>query len=209
MRPDSPFRAVEARPPRGLATRRRIYEAALEEFRRVGFEAASISRITRRAGVSRPSFYFHFPSKQHVLLELQWTLEHEVVSRIEEIASPSVALHAFVDELVEIEERVGRADLFRDVLQTWVRPPENLAVSEDVLPVMAEVRRRFEQAAEAGVLRESLPPDRAMLLFLTGVFGDLIGASGAAGSMVDEREDLHALVDLYVTPWRLVSRPDR
>ena len=47
----------------------------MTEFRRVGVERASIGRIAETAGVSRPSFYFHFPTKDHVLLELQWTLE--------------------------------------------------------------------------------------------------------------------------------------
>ena len=194
MRADSPFRRPDGRERKSLGTRRRIYQAALEEFRRVGFDAASISRITRRAGVSRPSFYFHFPTKQHVLLELQWVLEHEVVERITDVAAPGQALHAFVDEFVEIEDRVGRGDLFRDLLQTWVRPPESVAADEHFMPVVEEVGRRFEQARGAGALRADLEPARATILFLTGVYGFLIANAG------DERENLHALVDLYLTP---------
>lgn len=199
MRSDSPFRRPDARERKALGTRRRLYAAALEEFRRVGFEAASISRITRRAGVSRPSFYFHFSSKVHVLLELQWELEHEVIARISDVAGPRAALHAFVDELVEVQERVGRADLFRDLLQTWVRPPEGIDREAYVMPVVEEAQRRFEQARAAGELRARVGPERATLLFLTGVFGYLIGA---AGEPTDERENLHALVDLYLGPGR-------
>jgi len=195
VRADSPWRRPDGHERRGLGTRRRIYEAALEEFRRVGFEAASISRITRRAGVSRPSFYFHFPTKQHVLLDLQWELEHEVAGRIAGVAVPGRALHAFVDELVEVEDRIGRGGLFRDLLQTWVRPPEAVDGTGHELPVVEEVRARFEQAAAVGALRAGVPPQRAALLFLTGVFGYLLGMSGEA---CEERENLHALVDLYV-----------
>lgn len=197
MRADSPFRRPDGRERRSLRTRRRLYEAALEEFRRVGFEAASIARITRRAGVSRPSFYFHFPTKQHVLLELQWALEHEVVARVAPLDDPGAALHAFVDELVEIRERVGRGDLFRDLLQTWVRPPESIDRETVFMPVVDEVRRRFAQADAAHALRAGVPPERATLLFLTGLFGYLIGADGDAA---EEREDLHALVDLHFAP---------
>ena len=202
MRADSPFRRPDGRERRSQNTRRRIYEAALEEFRRVGFDTASISRIARRAGVSRPSFYFHFPTKQHVLLELQWELEHEVVAGIAELGTPGESLHAFVDQLVEIEDRVGRGDLFRDLLQTWVRPPEFVDAQKHTLPVVEAVRRCFDEADAAGASRAGVPPGRATLLFLTGVFGYLIGVAGDA---TDERENLHALVDLYVTPG---SSPD-
>jgi AcrR family transcriptional regulator len=40
------------------STRTLLFEAAIAEFRRVGFSRASVSRIAREAGVSRPSFYF-------------------------------------------------------------------------------------------------------------------------------------------------------
>jgi len=196
VRADSPWRRPDAREQRSLATRRRIYEAALEEFRSSGFDAASIARIAVRAGVSRPSFYFHFPTKQHVLLELQWVLENEVVGRISGIEPAAEALHGFVDGLVEIEARVGRSDLFRDILHNWVRPPEDVDWETDAMPAVQEVRRRFEQAEAAGELHGRFTADRATVIFLTGVFGYLIGVP-AGGD--EDRADLHALVDLYLT----------
>src|SRR5690606_227101 len=51
-------------------THRRLFETALDLFRRDGIEAASIEEIANRAGVSRGTFYFHFPTKDDVLLEL-------------------------------------------------------------------------------------------------------------------------------------------
>ena len=195
MRADSPWRRPHGREPRSQRTRRRIYEAALDEFRRVGFAAASISRITRLADVSRPSFYFHFPTKEHVLLELQWELEHQVLERMAPVADPVAAVHAFVDELVDVQERLGPGDLLRDLLQVWVRRPENVDVEQHAMPSVQEVRRRFEQARAAGVLRPGVPTERAVLLFLTSVFGYLIGAGGDATA---ERENLHALADLYL-----------
>jgi hypothetical protein len=63
------------------------------------------------------------------------------------------------------------------------------------MPAVEEVRRRFAQAEAAGQLREPFTPERAMRLFLTGVFGYLIAAPADADR---ERADLHALVDLYL-----------
>ncbi|MGH3296389.1 MAG: helix-turn-helix domain-containing protein, partial [Trebonia sp.] len=52
-------------------TRERVYTAAVTEFRRVGMAAADVSVITGEAGVARGTFYFHFPTKEHVLAELE------------------------------------------------------------------------------------------------------------------------------------------
>src|SRR6185436_2541671 len=53
-----------------LETRGRVFEAATAEFRRVGVASAQIEDIVRAAGVARGTFYLHFPTKDHVLLEI-------------------------------------------------------------------------------------------------------------------------------------------
>lgn len=55
---------------RGEATRRRLLDAAEQEFGLKGFHAASVSSITRRAGVAQGTFYLYFPSKETALSEL-------------------------------------------------------------------------------------------------------------------------------------------
>jgi AcrR family transcriptional regulator len=56
----------ETRRQRLPATERRelIVEAALHEFARAGYDAASMGRIARAAGVTRTVLYDHFPSKR-------------------------------------------------------------------------------------------------------------------------------------------------
>jgi len=55
---------------RGEATRQRLLEAAELEFGEQGFHAASVSAITRRAGVGQGTFYLYFPTKEDALREL-------------------------------------------------------------------------------------------------------------------------------------------
>src|SRR5262249_56340205 len=62
--------AYPSRTRQRLETRDRLFEAALAEFRRAGVAAAEIERIVRAAGVARGTFYLHFPTKDHVLMEL-------------------------------------------------------------------------------------------------------------------------------------------
>ena len=44
-------------------TRKQLLEAAFDEIHRVGFQAASLHRILRRAGLTKGALYHHFPSK--------------------------------------------------------------------------------------------------------------------------------------------------
>lgn len=55
---------------RGEATRRKILDAAEEVFGEVGYYAASISEITRRAGVAQGTYYIYFHSKREIFVEL-------------------------------------------------------------------------------------------------------------------------------------------
>lgn len=61
--------AVRARStPKADATRRRIYEAALEMFREKGFEQTTMRDIARKAGVALGAAYYYFDSKDAIVL---------------------------------------------------------------------------------------------------------------------------------------------
>jgi AcrR family transcriptional regulator len=49
-------------------THQRIYEAAMRLFAQEGFETVHVGRIAAAAGVSVPTFYAHFASKEQIVL---------------------------------------------------------------------------------------------------------------------------------------------
>ncbi|MBL8953573.1 MAG: TetR/AcrR family transcriptional regulator [Myxococcaceae bacterium] len=55
---------------RGQRTRQHLLDAAESVFGDTPFEHASISEITRRAGVALGTFYVYFPHKQAIFVEL-------------------------------------------------------------------------------------------------------------------------------------------
>ena len=55
------------------ATHQRIYDAAMELFAEHGFERVNVGQIAGGAGVSVPTFYAHYPSKEHVVMQLPTT----------------------------------------------------------------------------------------------------------------------------------------
>ena len=57
------------------ATRARLVDAALELFSTSGYEHATVDDISHAAGYSKGAYYFHFSTKDDILLELlrMWT----------------------------------------------------------------------------------------------------------------------------------------
>jgi AcrR family transcriptional regulator len=55
---------------RWAATHQRIYDTALALFQEHGFDNVNVGQIAAGAGVSVPTFYAHFPSKEHIVMQL-------------------------------------------------------------------------------------------------------------------------------------------
>jgi AcrR family transcriptional regulator len=191
----SPFVRSGPRERQRAATRERLYAAALAEFRSKGFERANVSEIARAAGVSRPSFYAHFPTVDHVLFELTWRLAQQIVRRLESASGLRATLDRLVEELIEAEKEVGDPALFREMISIFARRPAGPALDAAEIPVLIELVRRFDRAREAGELRAGMAPEQAARLCLSGVFGHLLGVDATPA---ERRTDLRALFSLFV-----------
>ncbi len=190
----SPFDRAGAREQKRQRTRRRLYEEAVAEFSRMGFGAASVAEIARAAGVSRPAFYFHFPTKEHVLLEMQWHKELELVDALDGCETLADTLVTLADAIVTGTESVEGPSVARDMMSIYARRPEWLPLDEQPFPLARLVERRFAEGAARGELREGLDPETAPLLALTGMFGYLIAAPESS----NRRADLRAMLSLYL-----------
>jgi AcrR family transcriptional regulator len=191
------------RSPKGVRTREQLFEAALAEFRRVGVEGASIGRIASRAGTSRASFYFHYPCKEAVLLDLQWRVENDLVERIRRRAGLRDALDELIDALIEAEAELAPGDLLRDMLSVYIRRPAGLDLAEQPFPLMMEIGRRFAAASQRD-LRVGLDPALATHVFLTSLFGLLVSPHGP---LAERRDELQQLASLFLeSPRRAALR---
>jgi TetR/AcrR family transcriptional repressor of nem operon len=81
-------------PRNGAVTRQRILDAAQREVFRNGFAATSVDRIQQAAGISRGTFFYHFPGKNDLaraLLEryadVDRTMTDGFMERAERLAS--------------------------------------------------------------------------------------------------------------------------
>ena len=181
--------AVKGRDAQRQQTRQRVYAAALAEFKRTGMAAADVGDIAAAAGVARGTFYFHFPTKEHVLAELERHEEARLVAQLSkfltELESRSepgflpAALGEVVRLLTAMERRVGKT-LFREMLGLHFssRRPEVLPGSDQwtEYPVMTVVVEVVERARERGEVH----PDASALptahLFMMGLYAMLIAS---------------------------------
>lgn len=68
---------------RGEHARQAILAAAAELFTRNGYRRTSIEDIARRAGISRPTVYAHFESKENVFQTIVRDLHEEAMAAME------------------------------------------------------------------------------------------------------------------------------
>jgi len=175
---------------KGDRTRAQLFDAALAEFRRVGFETASIGQIAARAGTSRANFYVYYPCKEAVLLDLQWRTEREMVARIR----PCRDLREALATLIEVETRLEQADLLKDMLSVYIRRPAGLDLLAQPFPLHAELTQRFANAGP-GELRSGLDPAQACDLFVCSLFGLLVSLRGP---LAGRRAEALQLANLFL-----------
>jgi AcrR family transcriptional regulator len=129
------------------ATHQKIYDVALELFQQHGFERVSVGQIATAAGVSVPTFYAHYPSKEHVVMRLP-------------TAHDFAALLAGQPSELPIDERIRRAIPLW--LASWTPEFREDALARwRIIAATPSLRNRaaeFERAS-GGVVADALPTE--------------------------------------------------
>jgi AcrR family transcriptional regulator len=178
-----------------LATRARVFDAALAEIGRSGLAGADVAAIATAAGVVRGTFYFHFPTKEHVLVELERAEEAKIVSKLAsrttEPGDLIALLSLLIGQVLAAERRLGPV-IFRDMLGlhfSATRPVEDESSAHPLAQYLIEV---FTSAQAAGQVRRDAEPGELGVIFLTGLFALLATGLGPSRARA-------ALLDRYVT----------
>lgn len=160
-------------------TRRRLYEAALAIFRRDGVTACRTEDIAKAAGVSRGSFYFHFPTKEHVLLERMSETETEVCTAIEAM-SDDAPFHELLATLNTALARIWEHDpqLLPDLAGAALRFTATAMDDQQATPLRALLAERFRIAAERGEIQARLAPGILGDFYLGNILGGLLAWYG-------------------------------
>ena len=186
-----------------LDTREQLFELAIDEFRRVGSTRARVREIVDAAGVVPGTFYFHFPTRDHVLFELWRRNSDRLADRLPSLAvdapAPSVEsyLRALGDAMIDIEEEVGDIELVRDSIAVMLRPPEGADASAP--GVASQIVALFSRALDRAEIASALAPPELATVLLTSLLGVLISASD---DLDERRRDVRRTIDFFLKALR-------
>lgn len=164
---------LSGRDAKRLRTRERLLGAAIAEFKRSGMADADVAAIVTAAGVAHGTFFFHFPTKEHVLLELERREEDRVANQLGRYLEAQRDLRSMLKEAVRLvlalERRLGVL-LFKDFLAlhfSQSRPPTEEGKDH---PVIVLVAGEIERAKEDGVVATDVNPMNSAVFFLLGLY---------------------------------------
>jgi AcrR family transcriptional regulator len=162
-----------ARETKRLQTRERLMGAAIAEFKRAGMAEADVGAIVAAAGVAHGTFFFHFPTKEHVLLELEQREEERIAKQLSRATGSGDDLLSTLKEAVRLvmglERRLG-AVLFKDFLALHFSQTRPSSDESRQHPVIVEVAQEIERAQARGTVDPDVIPMNSAVFFLLGLY---------------------------------------
>ena len=161
-------------------TRQRLYEASLAVFRADGVAAARIDDIAQSAGVSRGTFYFHFPSKEDVLLQMIRESQTAMIARLDDLGPDATLERALRQVAADLAlQWQDDAPMLAEIgMVALKRAAQNLPEIEGSHPIQEALVPWFERAAARGETADMLPPSLLSEFFLVNLFGAALAWCG-------------------------------
>jgi TetR/AcrR family transcriptional repressor of uid operon len=174
---------TSAREARRLQTRQRILGAAIAEFKRSGMANADVRAIVDAAGVAHGTFYFHFPTKEHVLLELERREEGRIAAELARFLDHPHSLSSALSEVTRLvmglKLRLGPT-LFKEILALHFSASRPRPDDWTDHPVIVLLVGEIERARGEGGLHPEVDAFYSATFFLLGIYGALSTADNDA-----------------------------
>jgi TetR/AcrR family transcriptional repressor of uid operon len=171
-----------ARETRRLQTRERLLGAAIAEFTRTGMAGADVNAIATAAGVAHGTFFFHFPSKEHVLLELERREEARMATEFARFLKSTSGHRAALAEVLrlvtDLEHRLGPL-LFKEFLALHFSPSRPTKDDWTDHPLIVLLVREIERARGDGAVHPEVDGFYSAVFFLLGIYGVLTTTDNA------------------------------
>jgi AcrR family transcriptional regulator len=179
----------------------RIRESARDLFYRQGIRAVGVDEIVHHAGVTKPSLYRSFPSKDELAADYLRNMGEDGLARFDATisADPSNPRGQLRVWLVELQGKAGKSD-YRGCGTTnaAVEYPDRRHPARKVASdIKGRFRKRLAALAAAMGAREPDKLGDTLLLLFEGVYasGQVFGAGGPARVVIDA---VDTVIDAHV-----------
>ncbi len=156
------------------ANRRRLLEAAANEFARNGLDDANINEISLAAGFAKGTVYNHFESKEALFLAVVEEACELAAAGAREVPAAAPTRERLRAVLASDVEWARAHDAFARVLVRQALTPDPRfypRVLEAATPFISRVEEILADGVERGEVRGDIPVGELALLFIG--FGDL------------------------------------
>jgi len=106
-RDDHPGRGPGNGDQAGASTRERILGVALDLFTDQGFDGTSMREIAERLRITKPSIYYHFASKEEILLALHMRQHEFAKAALARLAGQAITPEIWGSALSELVDQMG------------------------------------------------------------------------------------------------------
>ena len=106
-RDDHPGRGPGNGDQAGASTRERILGVALDLFTDQGFDGTSMREIAERLRITKPSIYYHFASKEEILLALHMRQHEFAKAALARLAGQAITPGIWGSALSELVDQMG------------------------------------------------------------------------------------------------------
>ena len=178
-----------------MATRGRIFEVALGEIAERGLAGVRIEHVARKAGVTRPTIYAHFPSREDFLRELQHRSEASALDAVRKRMHGRRRghfLHRFADATLDLLEGAHPV-LRRETFALMLREPRTEEWMGNAL--FGFLEEQIREAQDRGEMRPGVPARALTRSIMTALFGFFV----LEGEKPEARKkQAHQMLDLLI-----------
>jgi AcrR family transcriptional regulator len=160
----------------GASTRERILDVALDLFTDQGFDGTSMREIAERLNITKPAIYYHFASKDEILMALHMRLHEFGKAALARLAGQTVTLQIWGSLLNELlDQMLAQRKIF--LMHERNQAALEKLHSKDHDDEHDDIQQRLQQALADPSL--SLRDRVRMACSLGAVFGGLFMAGDA------------------------------
>lgn len=205
-----PARRRRLRPtPPDATSRGRLLHAAVEIFERKGYAAASVREIVAHAGVTKPALYYHFRSKEGILIAALELAVGELETILGEVIHTTGGARVRLTLLCERVMNTSRSksSLVRVAHAVYFGPREAVPPFDfhmvDRL-LRGGLRRIVEDGIAAGEIRRAAAGDAVQALAAVLMLGVDQHASGRRDAL--DHKGVRRLIDIVFDGVRVAPR---
>ena len=182
---------------KGRKKRKQIRDAAYACFRREGYAQTSVDGICKQAGISKGSFYWHYPAKLDVFVNIIEAWTREVMDELYEQFEDAVLDDDYLSAIAEaLEKEIHRG---RAIVPLWVEFSVLARHEPEIRQALAKFYRRARSALTE-ILRPQLQDSftdaqiRGAAALAFGAYLGILVQEGSDPDRVDAIDQVQAFI---------------